>query len=858
MSAANDAAAEPAVKKLGTFAGVFTPSVLTILGLILFLRLEYVVGSSGLAHALGIILIANAISLITSLSVAAIATNLKVKSGGDYYLISRTLGLHFGGAIGLVLFCAQSVSVGFYCIGFANVVAELLNWQGQWAMQALAAVAVAVLFIPAWLGSDWASRFQYVIMAVMAAALLSFGLGAFTHWDGALLTANWDQPGDAASFWLVFAIFFPAVTGFTQGVSMSGDLRDPGKSIPLGTFLALAVSFAVYVACAVALAASRPLDVLASDPSAMKSVSMLGPLVDAGVIAATLSSALASFLGAPRILQALAKDRIFVALRPFAHGSGASGNPRRGVMLSGGIALAIIALGSLDLVASIVSMFFLVSYGLLNYATYFESRAASPSFRPRFRWFDYRLSLLGAFACLSAMLAIDLWASLAAMVILFAIFQYLKHTAVPARWADSQRSYHLQQVREHLLAAAAEAAHPRDWRPSILVFADDPVRRRQLVRFASWVEGGSGLTTVVGLLQGDGEAILERREAATSELTRELKDCQSNAFPLVVSGRDLDQAVATVIQSAGVGPLKANTAVVNWFSEGHGFFGSLGGDGSTRNLQTAFRLGCNLLILDVKDRDWEAPGATNGGKPCIDVWWRDNKTGELMLLLAYLLSRHEAWDGATIRLLSPPRKDQPLERREEELRDMLADFRIDAEPVVVEDAEAECIVRYSRDSAVVFIPITVRDSRCYHLFGGGVGEVLPDLPTVAMTLAAQDVDLDAEPESGSVGESASAHDRVEDAEELLNRLEKQAEGADAEIAEETARLEEMQGDGADDDTVAAQRAELDRLRTAAERTRRRAAKVATFKETAEKRMEEVDAEINGNHTADSGNDTHKR
>ncbi len=186
--------------------------------------------------------------------------------------------------------------------------------------------------------------------------------------------------------------------------------------------------------------------------------------------------------------------------------------------------MSIIAIGSLDLVAAIVSMFFLVSYGLLNYATYYEASASSPSFRPRFRWFDRRLSLAGAIACLGAMLAIDVWAGMAAMVILFGIFQYLKHRAGPARWADSQRSFHLQRVREHLHAAAAEVEHPRDWRPQLLVFSDDPERRQQLVKFASWIEGGSGLTTVVRLIEGEGEEVLEQREAAATELANELKE----------------------------------------------------------------------------------------------------------------------------------------------------------------------------------------------------------------------------------------------------------------------------------------------------------------------------------------------
>ena len=173
-----------------------------------------------------------------------------------------------------------------------------------------------------------------------------------------------------------------------------------------------------------------PADVLTGDYGAMKRVAYYGIFIWAGVIAATLSSAMASFLGAPRILQSLAADRIFPFLNPFAKGYGPSENPRRGVLLSAGIAYATIVLGQLNLIAGVVSMFFLISYGLLNYATYYEARAASPSFRPRFRYFNKWLSLAGALACLGAMMAIDFRAGIVAIAVLFAIFQYLKRSCL--------------------------------------------------------------------------------------------------------------------------------------------------------------------------------------------------------------------------------------------------------------------------------------------------------------------------------------------------------------------------------------------------------------------------------------------
>lgn len=202
---------------LGTFAGVFTPSILTILGIVLFLRLGYVVGAVGLGQALLVIAAANTISVLIALSVAAVATNLRVKAGGDDYLISRTLGPGFGGAIGLVLFFAQAVSIGFYCIGFAEAVATMLGLSGPLALHRVVLAAVGLLALLAWVGADLATRFQFVVMALLVAGIASFFWGALRSWDSALLAANWAAPRDGLPFWVALAIFFPAVTGFTQG-----------------------------------------------------------------------------------------------------------------------------------------------------------------------------------------------------------------------------------------------------------------------------------------------------------------------------------------------------------------------------------------------------------------------------------------------------------------------------------------------------------------------------------------------------------------------------------------------------------------------------------------------------------------
>ncbi|MEO8090326.1 MAG: amino acid permease [Gemmatimonadales bacterium] len=729
---------------LGTFAGVFTPSVLTILGIILFLRLGYVVGSSGLRQALAVIAVANAISVLTSLSVAAISTNLRVKGGGDYYLISRTLGLGFGGAIGLVLFLAQSISVGFYCMGFAEVATAFLPHLGRHAVPLMTGGAVLALLALAWLGADWATRFQYVVLVALAAALLAVAIGGAAAWDDDLLVANWARPTSGLPFWAAFAIFFPAVTGFTQGVSMSGDLANPARSIPRGVLSAVLVSLVIYLGCTVLLGATLPGAVLRSDYLALKRISVFAPLIDVGVVAATLSSALASFLGAPRILQSLARDEVFPLLQRFAQGSGPRDNPRAAVLLTAGIALAVAALGNLNRVAPLVSMFFLISYGLLNYATYFEARIHSPSFRPTFRVYHPRVGAAGAVLCAVAMLAIDPAAGAVAAAIVFGIYQYLEYRAVPARWADVRRSHHLYEARQHLLAAAAAPEHPRDWRPQLLVFSDDAERRHRLLRFASWIEGGSGLTTVVRILEGEGPQMLELRQKALEALAAEIKQEESTAFPLLVTGADLDQTISCVIQTAGIGPLRANTVITNWVSGPLPMPASIGARRFGRNLRTAFRLGCNLLVLDAEAEEWQVLDRIEPDKRVIDIWWRPNETGDLMLLLGHLVTRSEGWQGAKIRVLADETQGETVQKLADRLEGALQDYRIDAEVIVCSSEPGE-IVRQSRSASLVFLPFSIQGERLQGR-AGEVGELLPELPVAVLTLAAQDVDLAADPD----------------------------------------------------------------------------------------------------------------
>lgn len=762
---------------LGTFAGVFTPSILTILGIILFLRMGFVVGNAGLTRSLVIIGIATAVSVLTSISLAAIATNIEVRGGGDYYLISRTLGVEFGGAIGVVLFLAQSISVAFYAVGFGEVVADVVGIESSLGVQLIAAAAVLGLFILAWLGADVATRFQLVVMAILGAALLSFYAGVFGSADGSVLSEGLSPAAGGLGFWAVFAIFFPAVTGFTQGVSMSGDLADPARSLPLGTFAAVGLSTVVYISVAVFIAASAPQAVLVNDTGqAMRGIGLVGPLITLGVIAATLSSAMASFLGAPRILQSLASDRVFPALTIFAKGHGPTSNPRRAVLLSLGIALLTLSLGGLNAIAAVVSMFFLISYGMLNYATYWEARANSPSFRPRFRLFDKRLSLAGAGISLFVMLAINALAGAIALIVLFSIYQYLSRRRTIVRWADAAPSHSFQRAKESIRALSQEELHARNWRPQVLAFSADAGRRERLMRFGSWLEGGSGLTAVFRIMQGGGALMRQERDEEQRRLEREIDALGLDVYARTVLTADGMEALPVVVQSFGVGGLRANTALFGWpenaESERRLLF--------VHSLREVARLGVNVVAMSSDEQRWGAMVARDPRNRRIDVWWNDDDSSRLALLAAYLFTRTPTWSRATIRVLTTASSDETTNARNA-LVTLLSEARIPAQATCLVDADGHDIVRACADAAIVILPMRIHRDETLGPLGEDLDALFRRLPLTAAVLAAHPVDLLAGPESGHHVTLAEAEDAVEEAESRLRTLERRLSTIDRDL-----------------------------------------------------------------------------
>jgi hypothetical protein len=390
--------------------------------------------------------------------------------------------------------------------------------------------------------------------------------------------------------------------------------------------------------------------------------------------------------------------------------------------------------------------------------------------------------------CLGVMLAINLVSSAVAVAVLFGIHQYLRRTAGPARWADSKRSYHFQLMREHLFAIPSEPEHPRDRRPQLLAFSDDPPRRRYLLRFASWIEGGSGLITVVRILVGQGKKAYEQGAKAEAEFQAEIAELGLKSFIKVVVAPDFGTGAQTLFQSFGIGPIHANTILLNGpeqlleakDTQGHRQYG--------RYLSEAFRLGSNIVIFNAREAKWGFVEGLSSQDRRIDVWWLGDATSRLMLLFAYLMTRNDEWNEAHIGVLAPAEK-RGTKRDLENLRLILEDVRITAEPEILVKPTFDTVVEQSTEASCVFLPLHVKRNRLISPLGATFEELLSRLSLSAFVIAAEDIDLEAEPEKGKPGETAAALDAAADAEKIANKSEKKA-AKSAEQAEE--KLRELQ------------------------------------------------------------------
>ncbi|XP_036450460.1 solute carrier family 12 member 2 [Colossoma macropomum] len=623
-AAAKEAAESKGVVKFGWVKGVLVRCMLNIWGVMLFIRMTWIVGQAGVVYSCIIVAMATVVTTITGCSTSAIATNGFVRGGGAYYLISRSLGPEFGGSIGLIFAFANAVAVAMYVVGFAETVVELLHAANLVMLdfnndvRIIGTITVLILLGISVAGMEWEAKAQIFLLVVLISAIFNYFIGTFIPfeskekygffgYDGGIMLENLGPDFRGETFFSVFSIFFPAATGILAGANISGDLADPQMAIPRGTLLAILITGLVYMGVAVSAGACivrdatgierngtlsegftnctgaackfgydfsscRPVN--GEDPPCkyglhnnfqiMSVVSGFSPLITAGVFSATLSSALASLVSAPKVFQALCKDNIYPGIASFGRGYGKNNEPLRGYLLTFGIGLAFILIAELNTIAPIISNFFLASYALINFSVFHASLANSPGWRPSFKYYNMWVSLAGAVLCCVVMFIINWWAALLTNVIVLSLYIYVSYKKPDVNWGSSTQALTYQQALTHSLQLCGVADHVKTFRPQCLVMTGAPNSRPALLNLVH------AFTKNVGLMVCGHVRISSRRpnfKELNSDLVRYqrwLLNNNSKAFYTPVVAEDLRQGTQYLLQAAGLGRLKPNTLVLGF------------------------------------------------------------------------------------------------------------------------------------------------------------------------------------------------------------------------------------------------------------------------------------------------------
>ncbi|MDE2828255.1 MAG: amino acid permease [Bacteroidota bacterium] len=634
---------------------VFLAGISTILGAIMFLRFGYAVAHTGLLGIVGIILLGHLVTIPTALALAEIATNRKVEGGGEYFIISRSFGPTIGGVIGICLYLSQAISVAFYMIAFA----EAFTWlEPVLADQFGIGFDPRSISIPALImllglvilrGADLGVKVLYVVAATLLGSLIMFFLGSPLEGFDPGSVSFTDQIDQPDSFIVVFAIVFPAFTGMTAGVGLSGDLRNPRKSLPRGTLLATIVGMVVYMAIVYKLHISASPDTMAEDQLVMAQIAVWGPAILIGLCCATLSSAIGSVLVAPRTLQALGADNTLPGKwgnKWVSHGVGAANDPRHSTIITGILALIIVIVGNVNLVATLISMFFMVTYGSLCAISFLEHFAARPSYRPSFRsrWY---ISLLGAIMCFLLMFQISFLFAVLAILVLVALYQGLR--IAKGREGDLASLFHnaITQATRYMqirLQQRRADQPPEEWRPSVIMVNDRTFDRRSPLTMLRWLCHRYGFGTYVHFIKGMlTDTTFAESNAVRSRLLELARKQHSTVYMDTVVSPSMTSALAQTLQVPGVSGM-SNNCILFEFAQRD----SLDVVESVVD-QCLFAAGTDMTLMVLRH------GETHfGGRDSIHVWltWNDKANANTMILLSYILLGHPDWEKAQVQVFA--------------------------------------------------------------------------------------------------------------------------------------------------------------------------------------------------------------
>ena len=659
---------------------VFMTTISTILGAILFLRFGYAVGHLGLIGALLIILIGHIVTFPTAMAVAEIATNQKVQGGGAYFIISRSFGLNIGAAIGIALFFSQAISVSFYIIAFAEASDPVMNWlqntynipafDKRWISIPTMAI-ISILFLTR--GANMGMKALYVVVAILFTSIIFFLLGKPVEGTSSFnLTAKISQPDN---FFYIFTIIFPAFTGLAAGLGLSGDLKNPSKSIPTGTLWATIVGFIVYIVVAYKLSISASPDELANDQLIMQRIAIWGPIIPIGLAAASLSSALGSIMVAPRTLQAIGYDRIFPSgfiNRWLSKGSNGTNEPKNAVLITIVIAFFFIIIGDINFVAQIISMFFMVTYGAICLISFLEHFAADPSYRPTFKskWY---LSFIGGVFSIWLMFKMNAPYAILSIVIMAMIYMMVTSFRKDKKGLEKLFRGVIFQLSRQIQIFAQRADKEdldKNWRPFAICVTQDTFIRRSAFDMLRWISYKYGFGTYIHFIKG---VLSEKSNQQSKEILKRLINLSAGSKNRVyldtIISPSYTSAIAQVIQLSGISG-KGNNMILFEYSSNHP-------EGINEALKTHNLLqstGFDICVLHTSYKGF-------GYKQQIHIWITssDYDNANLMILLGYIILGHPEWKKGILKIYALY-NSQELERKRKDLLELIKSGRIPISP----------------------------------------------------------------------------------------------------------------------------------------------------------------------------------
>ena len=631
-------------KTFGTFAGVFTPTTLTILGVIMYIRQPWVVGNAGVFGALAITLLAVAITLTTALSLSSITTNVRIGSGGAFSLISQSLGLEIGGAIGIPFYFAQSIAVAMYIFGFREGLQTLITGVNPIILDSLIfALVMGIAFI----STSFAFKIQYVILGIIVLSLISIYGSLFVtelnfdfEWFGTY-PGSVENDFGGSSFWIVFAVFFPAVTGVMAGANMSGDLTNPRKSIPYGTISSVILTTIIYISLIFVAAMIATPEELAKNYNVFIDKALFGPIVLAGLLGATLSSALGSFVGAPRILLALGEKNILPKSKQLAKLS-KKGEPVTAMLVTAFIVLFGISLRNLNTIAPLLTMFFMITYAMVNVVALVEQTLGLPSYRPTLK-IPLIIPAIGAFGSIAIMFILNVLVALFSLIFIVIFYLYLVRMNIKSAAGDS---------RSGLFTALAEwatkktnALRPqrevRSWRPDLLIPMTTTKELRSSYKLIHSIIYPKGSIKILSLRH---ENEMEQRniESFLRNAIQKFKESEVSASYTVIDNTDFNTTINVSMQSLNAAFFKPNIVFVSVDTLGSNFsyYDRLLLDAKKNSFGTIIYIPFSTASLAIEK-------SINLWMTNIPVDWKETfsvRNNNLSTLIALLIRRN--WQGS--------------------------------------------------------------------------------------------------------------------------------------------------------------------------------------------------------------------